>query len=539
MSENSTKTNKNKVIITVCLMALVLPLSIYLGAFYDPNALDNIILSGDQVLEGDYVVEKGQNVTFKEGIFTFSNSESCVKVYGVFNGIDLTLVGNIEVYDEGVVNINDSPHTVEEIYAFGNSQVTITNSMVHKVYAYDNATVLIDDETFYGTEDYPNVIYGDLLTLIGDLNSTLIALQQDVDGMGDISGSEDYSYEIQALNDTIIFLSENFEDLNGTMLNINTTLTGDINSLVLDLALLEARITALENLNDDDAPYVSIWDLQNGDIIWGEISIQALVWDNSDYTIEVLINGTLSSTILPHIWNTWVDGEGIWNITVRVTDSSSNIAQDQVIINAQKPKAVYRYNVFSTYSQESGWYANNNPDLFGGIAPSSWSDGSATVDSLSSDKEILRTFFTQKGYAGKNALIVAEDWDSYGSTNSRHVVVLFRIYNPTNTAINWETNVSLTCFSSWDEVASAACNGVLVYDSNYANLRATDPHQNISISIPANRVSTVIFGGGSGPVEYDGNMRSLYCAFVNNCLELPAGLEYVDDFDIATGGWES
>jgi hypothetical protein len=33
-------------------------------------------------------------------------------------------------------------------------------------------------------------------------------------------------------------------------------------------------------------------------------------------------------------------------------------------------------------------------------------------------------------------------------------------------------------------------------------------------------------------------MRSLFLGFYNDSLKLPAGLEFVDDFDTATGGWE-
>lgn len=53
--------------------------------------------------------------------------------------------------------------------------------------------------------------------------------------------------------------------------------------------------------------------------------------------------------------------------------------------------------------------------------------------------------------------------------------------------------------------------------------------------IPANRTSTVIFVSGSAPVA---TTRATLMAFSNDSLALPAGLEYVDDLDTATGGWE-
>ena len=60
-------------------------------------------------------------------------------------------------------------------------------------------------------------------------------------------------------------------------------------------------------------------------------------------------------------------------------------------------------------------------------------------------------------------------------------------------------------------------------------------------NIPANRTSTVIAVGGS---TYGQNLHSnvhtrlSLLAFTNNSLALPNGLEYIDDLDIATGGWE-
>ncbi len=335
MSEDNTSMNKKKIIAAVVMIAIILPLGIYFGAFYDLKAPEMIVLNGDHILDGDYVVEKGQNVTFQKGTFTFADPESCVKVYGVFNGLDLTLVGNIEVYDEGRVNIVNSPHTVEEIYAYNTSQVTITNSIVHKVYAYDSATILIDDDVFYGTEDHPNVIYGDIMALINDLNATLIALQQQMDQLP----SEDYKDEIQALNDTIVLLSNNLESLNGTMLNINTTLSDDMNNLESDLALLEARITALENPGDFTAPLVGILDPDDGEAYWGNISVRAMIWEESDYSVEILINGSVNSTILPFTWDTGLPqfGDGWWNLSVRVTDENNNIGQDEIVIKIQSP----------------------------------------------------------------------------------------------------------------------------------------------------------------------------------------------------------
>lgn len=196
--------------------------------------------------------------------------------------------------------------------------------------------------------------------------------------------------------------------------------------------------------------------------------------------------------------------------------------------------APYRWAVFSTYGQSDGWYAGDNAAMYGGVSPSQWGDGNATADMMSPDKEVLRTLFTRKGYGGKNALVAAEEWQSYLSTNSKHAAALFRVKNTTANAINWQASVYMTCYSGGDERASIALNGTSVW-VNTGNRFATTAPQTVALSIPPDRTSTAIFVAGSSPVS---TTRSLLLAFTNNCLQLPAGLEFVDDFDTATGGWE-
>jgi hypothetical protein len=196
-----------------------------------------------------------------------------------------------------------------------------------------------------------------------------------------------------------------------------------------------------------------------------------------------------------------------------------------------KPKgATYRWATFSTYEQSTGWALGNDASMFGGVNPSNWTDNNYQAQLMSSDKEVLRTLFTQKGYAGKNAMIMNEDWMSYSSTNGKLVIVLFRIKNSTNADINWTPYFYYSAYDGWGERASVALNGV-------GKMNATSSGStNLTLSIPANRVSTVIFVSTSGLPH--GGMRNCRLAFYNNSLLLPTGLEYIDDLDTAIGGWE-
>ncbi len=71
-----------------------------------------------------------------------------------------------------------------------------------------------------------------------------------------------------------------------------------------------------------------------------------------------------------------------------------------------------------------------------------------------------RSFFTRRGYGGSNALVWANEWMAYSSTNSQLVHVLFRIRNsnPT-TAISWTPFFWYTSYSGWSEAAQVIVNG--------------------------------------------------------------------------------
>jgi len=217
--------------------------------------------------------------------------------------------------------------------------------------------------------------------------------------------------------------------------------------------------------------------------------------------------------------------------TIKMTKGAGIVFADGSSIQNKQMHtgAVYRWNVFTTY--RDGWVDGNSSYLFGGIAPSTWS--SAYANQLSSDKNVLRRLFINKGYGGKSALVVSDDYYFYpNSTGGRIAVALFRIKNITGSPIDWTVNFKYSS-GNWASTASAACNGVSEFTYS-GNQRAGDT--NVVITIPANRTSTVIFqSSGYYSTTY---AFWIFMAFGNDSLALPAGLEYVDDFDTATGGWE-
>jgi hypothetical protein len=196
---------------------------------------------------------------------------------------------------------------------------------------------------------------------------------------------------------------------------------------------------------------------------------------------------------------------------------------------------VIRYNVVDTYLETSGWAAGNNPAMFGGVNPSSWTDGNALASHMSADAETLRTLFTRKVYPGKNALVSSERWVDQSSTNGKVTVALMRIKNSTGNAIDFTPRFYFTAYQGWSERASVALNGQNIWNTG------SDYHWNntaaVTLSIPANRTSTVIFVVPSSPPWSTRRylFRVTMLAFYNDSLHLPEGLSFVDDLETVSG----
>jgi len=253
----------------------------------------------------------------------------------------------------------------------------------------------------------------------------------------------------------------------------------------------------------------------------------------ADYAMVITTSGNVGiNTPTP---STTLEVRGTINITV----GGLTLPDGTTIKNKQMHMgSVYRWTVFSSYDQQSGYAANNETDTFGGVAPSTWGNGNARPYQILSSFDYLRDMFPRKGYGGKNAMVVADFWQSYSSTNGKTAFALFRIKNTTGSAINWTVNWYRSAYSGWGSCAGISINGADTWNG-CSTYYFTSKGNNV-LSIPPNQTSTIIFQAGSGPqggttYEY---ARPLILGFVDNCLVLPAGLEYVDDLDTVQGNWK-
>ncbi|MHC4741539.1 MAG: hypothetical protein ACYS8Z_06500 [Planctomycetota bacterium] len=200
--------------------------------------------------------------------------------------------------------------------------------------------------------------------------------------------------------------------------------------------------------------------------------------------------------------------------------------------------AVYRWARFRTWAQ-GRWAMNDDPTMFGGLRPSEWTANRRAAQ-MSGDKEVLRTLFCRKGYAGKNAMVLCHRANGYASaSDAEFVLVLFRIRNTTAGAIVWSPLIYYTANGGQGDYASATVNGA---DSwTFTGSVGLDSTAILNLTIPPGRTSTVIFVASAlhWTSTSGGVLRAIQLGFYEDSLELPIGLEFVDDLDTATGGWES
>lgn len=200
--------------------------------------------------------------------------------------------------------------------------------------------------------------------------------------------------------------------------------------------------------------------------------------------------------------------------------------------------ATYRWARFATHDPNSSWYADNNPDHFGGEHPSNWSNSNACASSMSDNSEILRRIFHHDGPAigtVNNANVFSNRTGYDGSTGASHLFALFRVHNDTDNDISWNVRFYGTGYSGWSNRISVALNGSNEYcpGSDYSPSSQHD----VNLNIPANRTSTVIVSTSS---YYDSHShRSNVMIFKDNCLDLPEGLEFIDDLDVKANGWDN
>lgn len=91
-----------------------------------------------------------------------------------------------------------------------------------------------------------------------------------------------------------------------------------------------------DEIIDEIPPVVGILDPDNDQIISGEITIRAQIWEiSNNYSISILMNGSEIGNKIPLKWNSSDVEDGNYNLTVVATDKTGNKGQDQIIISVK------------------------------------------------------------------------------------------------------------------------------------------------------------------------------------------------------------
>jgi len=205
---------------------------------------------------------------------------------------------------------------------------------------------------------------------------------------------------------------------------------------------------------------------------------------------------------------------------------------------------VFRHNWWHTHHHGISWFDGNKGRSFGGVAPSSWTDGNHCANDMNADLKYMKRLFTTRGVADTYGVnICSEVFIMYSSTTGRVCGSLWRIKNTKSSPIRWNPEYMYTSFGGWGEYASVSLNGAntMRHHCNYNWCR-----RRIDMDLPSNskgdRISTIIFismGSGNNGCSEGNHQRSNGHHFNDNSLELPNGLEYVDDLDTASGSWKN
>jgi len=203
-----------------------------------------------------------------------------------------------------------------------------------------------------------------------------------------------------------------------------------------------------------------------------------------------------------------------------------------------KKAIVYRWNEWHTYNNCCvGWFDGNNPRGFGGRHPSQWGDGNALAHDMHPDMKYMKRLFSKRGYGDNfGATVCALTWEMPHSTDDRRCGAFFRIKNTGTSAKNWNVQWHWTGWHGWGNYASLAVNKNNHWHGECYSMCYRNENINIPANSAGNRISSIAFvTGGSGPYGHYNHHRMVYLSFQK--LDVPDGLEFVDDMETVGGNW--
>merc|ERR1712167_333613 len=142
-----------------------------------------------------------------------------------------------------------------------------------------------------------------------------------------------------------------------------------------------------------------------------------------------------------------------------------------------------------------------------------------------------------RGYGDNfGATVCALTWEMPHSTDDRRCGAFFRIKNTGTSAKNWNVQWHWTGWHGWGNYASLAVNKNNHWHGECYSMCYRDENINIPANSAGNRISSIAFiTGGTHPYGHYNHHRMVYLSFQK--LDVPDGLEFVDDMETVGGTW--
>ena len=143
---------------------------------------------------------------------------------------------------------------------------------------------------------------------------------------------------------------------------------------------------------------VALWGGEAGDVTNSLVDPASCTAGTSLRNCLIGAEGTLASKTPPASCELHLADDGPDTCSVRIRRCTPGLRE-----GGTQTGAVYRWTVFNSYSQAFGWYGNNRADLFGGVIPSTWGDGTTTFASV---RPFGRRSYQTRMFAGSPFLVV-------------------------------------------------------------------------------------------------------------------------------------
>lgn len=167
-----------------------------------------------------------------------------------------------------------------------------------------------------------------------------------------------------------------------------------IAAMAVGIAGISMGVFSIIYMNLDNRPveeniYVRFTDFDEGGIVYGDVTIKALIIGCENYTVSLFANDSLIGSLVPLIWDSSMVADGWWNLRIEIHDiDSDRSATDSVLIKVEQPiptPGVTETIINTIFSEDSGSgnfsiVLNSLPDSNVGINVSSSDVSGAMVD---------------------------------------------------------------------------------------------------------------------------------------------------------------